>query len=265
MVINSQRLFDILEIRDKQSKCQVLSEIRHQIKSVGYIAPVALGGGGAGPEGLLGRLLGKNGDSMEARQGLTDRELIKEFRTIGIAANCRYREASMRRDPPIDFATHTESDLDGQSFRGRFPTYLRPISRISRNEFNEKQIANWGLSDTYDHTRRIPKIGRYKGGNRRNDSGRPYQRGGRPNRYRDVNFAVSGEVGGANDSRDYDAEESGNSDYQRCHSHGEASWAENGDNGSSVALTRNSRLTIRASSRSGRISRRVARSRLRIR
>ena len=43
VVINRQRLLDLLEVHYKQSAGQVLSEIRHQIKSSGKIAPIELG------------------------------------------------------------------------------------------------------------------------------------------------------------------------------------------------------------------------------
>ena len=107
---------------------------------------------------------------MEAGHGLTDGEFVKEFSTIDIFKNYRFREESMRRTTSVYFATHTESDLDDQRYRGNSPTYVRPIRGILKNEFNEHQSANCGQADKYDHTRRIPHLDRYNGRDRRNDS-----------------------------------------------------------------------------------------------
>ena len=177
------------------------------------IAPIELGGGGTNPEGIWGWLLGKNNVLMEEGQGLTGGGLIKAFRTSDIFKNYRLNEEVLRRTTYIDSVTRTESDLDGQSSRGDFPTYLRSISRILQNEFNDQQSSIWGPADTYDHTRRIPKIDRYNGRKRRNYSGRTTHRRNRPTQYRNVNCPVGDEVGEKQDNEDYDKEAPGNSDY----------------------------------------------------
>ena len=92
MVINKQRLFDLLEIHYKRPTGQLLSEIRHRLRSLGKIAPVELGDGGKKPEGIWEWLLSKDGVLMEEGQGLTVGDVIKAFRTSGICKNYRFRE-----------------------------------------------------------------------------------------------------------------------------------------------------------------------------
>ena len=103
--------------------------------------------------------MGKNDVLMEEGQGLTDGGLIKAFRRSEIFKNYRLREEAMRRTATIDFVTHTHIDFHDKGIRDQFPTYLRPcqLIGISRNEFNEHKSSNWGLADTYDRKRKIPK------------------------------------------------------------------------------------------------------------
>ena len=160
VVINDHWFFDLFEIHYKQSTCQLLSGLRHPIKSSGEISPIELGAGGTNPEGISEWLLGKNDVLVGAGRGLADGGLIKALRTIDILKHYRVRGGEIRRTTSIHLDTHTESDLGRQCLSGDFSTYLRPINRISQDEFNEKQIPNWGPADTYGHTRRIPHLDR---------------------------------------------------------------------------------------------------------
>ena len=81
---------------------------------------------------------------MDAGRCLTDGESIESYRSSDIFKNYRSREEIMRHATTIDFANHTASDLHYQGFLDQLPTYLRPMGRISQNEFNEKRISNWG-------------------------------------------------------------------------------------------------------------------------
>ena len=106
VVINKHRIFELLEIRYTQRTGQVLSEIRHRIKSFGKISPIEVGEGGTNPEGIGVWSLGKNDVSMWEGPGLSGGELINAYSTIGIFKNYRFREEATRRTTPIDFVTY---------------------------------------------------------------------------------------------------------------------------------------------------------------
>ena len=93
--------------------------------------------------------------------------MIKSFRACDIFKNYRLKGEIMRHAAPIDFANHTESDLQDQCFCDHFPPYLWPINRISQNEFNGKRSSNWGVADTYDHIRRMAPSENHNGRNGR--------------------------------------------------------------------------------------------------
>ena len=125
----------------------------------------------------------------------------------------------VRRAASIDFVIHLVLGLGDENFLGDFPTYSRSINRILQNGFNKERNSRWGRGDTYGHTRRMPQLAGHYGRNRRNDSQRAPNRSNRPNQYRYVNFSVVVEdVGGEDDSSDYNGEDPGNADYHGGHS-----------------------------------------------
>ena len=170
---------------------------------------------------------------MEACQGLTDGELVKSCGSSAIFKNYRIKEEIRRHAATVDFANRTESGLQDQGFLGQSSTYLRPINRILQNEFNDQRISNWGLADTYDHTRRIPQSVNRNGRNRGNGPASEFPIRNRPNQY--VNFAV-GDQDGNQDNREYNDEESDNPDYYGDRSGGKGILTENGDNSSPCEL-----------------------------
>ena len=93
-----------------------------------------------------------------------------------------------------------------------------------------------GPGDSYGHARRIPNVDNYNGRNIRSGAERTFQGRNRPNQYRHVNCAGGEEVGGGQDNRDYDEDESDNSDYPWDHSSGHVLLTENGDNCASREL-----------------------------
>ena len=103
-----------------------------------------------------------------------------------------------------------------------------------RNESYGKQSPNWGLADTYYHTRWMPQVGNYNGRNRRSDTDGTFQRGNLPNRY--VKYSAGDQEGGRQYNRAYNGEESDNPEYYGGHSDGQALLTGNGDNIAPSAL-----------------------------
>lgn len=89
------------------------------------------------------------------------------------------------------------------------------------------------MEDTYGHARRMSNVENYNGGNRRNGPGREPQRRNRQNQY--VNCAV-GDQGEGQGNRDYNGEESDNSDRGGDPAEWAALLTENGDNSASTGL-----------------------------
>ena len=164
---------------------------------------------------------------MEEGRCLTDGELIKSFRTSDIVKNFRLREELMRHAETIEFANHTESDIQDQGFREKFPTYLGQINRISQNEFygGEDLIGDGRYVLSYAKDAHVEN---YNERNRRNDTDRTFPRRNRPNQY--VDCAVWGTWGWCEneDNRDYNDEESDNPDYYWGHEEGRSLLEENG-------------------------------------
>ena len=130
---------------------------------------------------------------VEANQGLKDSESLKAFRGSSLAKNYRFMEEVKRQTMTVDCATHLELGLEDRKFRGDFPSYLRTVGCQLQNEVNANN-SRCGITDTYDHTRRVPRPCRHNGRRRRNDSYMKSPRNNWSNR-RGVNGAVGGEVG----------------------------------------------------------------------
>ena len=183
--------------------------MRNKHRDSGRSHPAELRKGYRTPEGLRGWMLEEYDVMIEDGDGLADSAVIKAFEKSNVANTYQFSG---------------EINVVGEDleFRGDFSAYLRTDGGPLRNEFNES--PRWGDADTYGHTRRIPKKGKYNGQGERNESVRTFQRCNRYNQRR-VNFDV-GEAMEDDNGNYYDGDW-GNSAYLGDHL-SQVNFAENG-------------------------------------
>ena len=158
---------------------------------------------------------------MEAGHGLTDGEFVKEFSTIDIFKNYRFREEPMRRATSVDFVTHTPSDLDDQSYRMNSTTYLRPINRIPKMSLMRREAI---IGDR--KIRMVVREGCRSSGDTKAEIDEMFRVGHFREEIDKINIGAlsvlfGDEVGGFRYNQDCAKEESDNSNYQGDRSKGQ--------------------------------------------